>query len=59
VHVKVGEFGETQNGQYRAKLLGGDMAKKDLVLSKTETGCIVPISHKLNADGYFREVIGG
>lgn len=35
------------------------MAKKDLVLSKTETGCIVPISHKLNADGYFRKVIGG
>lgn len=59
MHVKVGEFGETQNGQYRAKLLGDDMAKKGLVLETTDTGCIVPISHKLNKDGYFRKVING
>lgn len=33
------------------------MAKKELVLETTNTGCIVPISHKLNKDGYFRKVI--
>lgn len=27
---------------------------KPLVLETTETGCIVPTSHKLNKDGYFR-----
>lgn len=35
------------------------MAKKDLVLETTSTGCIIPISHKLNKDGYFRKVING
>lgn len=35
------------------------MAKKDLVLETTDTGCIIPISHKLNKDGYFRKVIDG
>lgn len=35
------------------------MAKKELVLETTDTGCIVPISHKLNKDGYFRKVIKG
>lgn len=31
------------------------MAKKELVLMITETGCIVPVSHNLNQDGYFRK----
>lgn len=35
------------------------MAKKTLVLETTETGCIIPISHKLNKNGYFRKVIDG
>ena len=35
------------------------MAKKELVLEITDTGCIIPISHKLNKDGYFRKVIDG
>lgn len=30
------------------------MAGKKLVLVTTESGCIVPTSHKLNKDGYFR-----
>ena len=30
------------------------MRGKPLILQKTETGCIVPLSHKLNQDGYFR-----
>lgn len=35
------------------------MAKKKLVLIKNEsTGCITPVSHKLNSDGYFRKRIG-
>lgn len=29
--------------------------RKALVLVETEEGCIVPTSHKLNADGYFRK----
>lgn len=29
--------------------------RKKLVLVKTSGGCIVPISHALNADGYFRK----
>ena len=33
--------------------------KIELVLETTEEGCIVPISHKLNQDGYFRKVING
>lgn len=35
------------------------MAKKELVLETTDTRCIVPISHKLNKDGYFRKMING
>lgn len=47
-------------GQYRAKPPGGNMAKKALVLMKDEkTGCIVPVSHHLNHDGYFRKRING
>ena len=30
------------------------MRGKPIVYEKTATGCIVPTSHKLNADGYFR-----
>ena len=30
------------------------MRCKELILETTETGCIVPTSHKLNPDGYFR-----
>lgn len=29
--------------------------RKELVLVTTPTGCIVPTSHKLNQDGYFRK----
>jgi hypothetical protein len=29
--------------------------RKQLVLATTQAGCIVPTSHKLNADGYFRK----
>lgn len=28
---------------------------KALVFETTESGCIVPVSHKLNTDGYFRK----
>lgn len=35
------------------------MAKKELIFKKTETGCIIPISHTLNQDGYFRKHING
>lgn len=36
------------------------MARKTLVLKQDEkTGCIVPVSHKLNSDGYFRKRIEG
>lgn len=31
----------------------------ELVLKTTEEGCIVPTSHKLNPDGYFRKNING
>lgn len=31
------------------------MAKKKLVLKQLDSGCIVPTSHKLNHDGYFRK----
>lgn len=31
------------------------MRGKKLILEATETGCIIPTSHKLNADGYFRK----
>jgi len=30
-----------------------------LVLATTEEGCIVPTSHKLNPDGYFRKNVKG
>lgn len=30
------------------------MRGKPLVLKQLENGCIIPTSHKLNADGYFR-----
>ena len=30
------------------------MRGKPLVLKKLDNGCIIPTSHKLNADGYFR-----
>lgn len=33
------------------------MGIKKLILEQTESGCIVPTSHKLNQDGYFRKTI--
>lgn len=33
--------------------------KKELIFSYTSIGCIVPTSHKLNKDGYFRKMIDG
>lgn len=33
--------------------------KRELILEQTKQGCIVPVSHKLNKDGYFRKVIKG
>lgn len=33
------------------------MRGKPLVLKQLDNGCIVPTSHKLNADGYFRYTI--
>ncbi len=35
------------------------MTIKKLVLETTETGCIVPTSHALNHDGYFRKRVNG
>lgn len=35
------------------------MRGKELILEATESGCIVPTSHKLNADGYFRKKTNG
>lgn len=35
------------------------MRGKKLILVATESGCIVPTSHKLNADGYFRKKTNG
>lgn len=35
------------------------MRGKKLILEATETGCIIPTSHKLNADGYFRKRTNG
>lgn len=35
------------------------MSKKELRLERTEEGCLVPISHRLNHDGYFRKRIKG
>ena len=36
------------------------MARKPLILQQDrETGCIVPVSHKLNPDGYFRKYVEG
>lgn len=29
--------------------------RKELVLEQMETGCVIPTSHKLNPDGYFRK----
>lgn len=31
--------------------------RKELVLVTTESGCIVPVSHRLNHDGYFRKQV--
>lgn len=33
------------------------MRGKPLVLKQLDNGCIVPVSHKLNAEGYFRYTI--
>ena len=33
------------------------MRGKPLVLKQLDNGCIVPTSHKLNKDGYFRYTI--
>lgn len=33
------------------------MRGKPLILKKLDNGCIIPISHKLNKDGYFRYTI--
>lgn len=33
------------------------MRGKPLILEQTESGCIIPTSHKLNQDGYFRYTI--
>ena len=30
------------------------MRGKSLIFKRLDTGCIIPISHRLNADGYFR-----
>ena len=30
------------------------MRGKPLIFKRLDTGCIIPISHRLNADGYFR-----
>ena len=35
------------------------MRGKKLILATTESGCIIPTSHKLNADGYFRKKTNG
>lgn len=35
------------------------MRGKKLILEATETGCIIPTSHKLNQDGYFRKRTNG
>lgn len=35
------------------------MRGKKLILATTESGCIIPTSHKLNADGYFRKRTNG
>lgn len=33
------------------------MRGKKLILKQLDTGCIIPVSHKLNPDGYFRYTI--
>lgn len=35
------------------------MRGKELIFTVTESGCVVPTSHKLNADGYFRKKTDG
>lgn len=35
------------------------MRGKKLILETTETGCIIPTSHRLNHDGYFRKRTNG
>lgn len=35
------------------------MRGKKLILATTESGCIIPTSHKLNSDGYFRKKTNG
>lgn len=32
---------------------------KDVIFRRTSTGCVIPTSHKLNPDGYFRKCIDG
>lgn len=34
------------------------MRRKPILLEQTDTGCIIPLSHKLNADGYLRVSFG-
>lgn len=33
--------------------------EKQLILNQINEGCIIPISHALNSDGYFRKCING
>lgn len=48
-----------KRGYTEPSLWNNTMAKKTLVLHQDkDTGCIVPVSHKLNQDGYFRKRIG-
>lgn len=35
------------------------MRGKELILETTDSGCIVPTSHRLNSDGYFRKKTNG
>lgn len=55
MHVKSGEFGETLRGNTEPSHKELCMKGKELILTVTEGGCIVPTSHKLNKDGYFRK----
>lgn len=51
---KSGEIGESPRGQYRANTEGDKMRGIPLKLKMLENGCIIPLTHKLNKDGYFR-----
>lgn len=60
VDVKLREFGGTSRTsmrQYRAKPQETtQMARNPLTFKcLKETGCVVPVTHKLNSDGYFRK----